>query len=453
MIEVKHDHKLNFPTIEVPMTREGGAGTGPEQDSVVKQSDVEGILAPLLRYNNMSITLDQIRRLRLSGGSVPYIDVEIKDSMNLIKDLDAPGMDNFLYLQILPPFDDAYKKVQLRFQITSSHIEYGTVYLSGVYYLPHLYDRDMKAYGMVSTYQLFEEISNKHSLGFCSNVEDTQDKRFIYNPNIDDISLLNQQITYAGNDKHVFEWWIDFWNNINLVDIYNEYTTIYPDDDLKIWIDSVFFVHDQDNKNEPELRTATFTNSPIMFMDPLYIRTYKPITGTTQTDQIVDVYSINNQEVTTSLIQDGDVKYNTQVNYNYGGEYFGNFDYLTRSYTRNLFLSKLYSQSIEVHLCKPLLGIFRGSKVNLLWYNVNSYMTADMDTTDIESNIPLPDDSYNVRNSEMTYVLDRTVSGQYYISDITIEYEEGKWDTTVILNRSAEDINKVNPPDEEILKN
>ena len=166
MIEVKHDPKIEFPTIEIPMLHEDEENPY----SPIKQTNVEGVLVPLFRYNNYTITFDNVVRMKLTCDNVPRITVVFLDSYGIIKPLDTPGVDSVLYLQILPPFDDAYKKIQLGFRITNVKIKGSLVSLSGSYYVPKIEQNVMKPYGFLSTYDLFEKVSNEYGLGFCSNV-------------------------------------------------------------------------------------------------------------------------------------------------------------------------------------------------------------------------------------------------------------------------------------------
>lgn len=446
MIEVKHDPKIEFPTIEIPMLHEDEENPY----SPIKQTNVEGVLVPLFRYNNYTITFDNVVRMKLTCDNVPRITVVFLDSYGIIKPLDTPGVDSVLYLQILPPFDDAYKKIQLGFRITNVKIKGSLVSLSGSYYVPKIEQNVMKPYGFLSTYDLFEKVSNEYGLGFCSNVSGTQDERYIYNANKKPLSFLNDEIVYAGEKEHVFEWWVDFWNNINLVDIYKEYTKPVPDDELLIWItDNLSQSANPDSSNpEPYQQSAVLCNIPAMAPTDLFIRDYTPkVSAGGTTDMNFEVYMLDKQDRYSTLIQDGDVKKNIVENYEYGGEIFGDFDYLTRRATRNMFIRKINSQVIEVKTKNPLLGLMKGGHINMLWYDTNNIIIDKYITDEVESNIPVGDD-FVIGDDK--YKINKTISGQYYISNITYEYDgEQGWVTTYILSRSADMINRVNEPAKE----
>lgn len=446
MIEVKHDHKLKFPPIKVPMYSEDI-----EAPEIYKQSVIEGAMVPLLKFNNIVITFEMVRYMKLSCNPTPSIVVEIEDFMDLVTLLDQPDRDNVLYLQILPPFDDAYKKIQLSFYITKTKKNGKNITLIGKYYIPGLFDAYMKPYGIISTYDLFDQVSNELSMGFCSNVDGTQDERYIYNPNKKIDELLDQEVTFAGNNgdneddkKHVFSWWIDFWNNINLVDLYKEYGEIVDEEDMYIWISNDF--KNTDSIPEPIRAVAAFSNNPLMVGNPLYITEYTPRLNTTEvTDMVFETFAMKEQKASAVLIQDGDVHNDIFKDYVYGGEVFGDFDYLSQRACRNMFLSKIHSQYIEIHSELPLLGLMKGGHVNLWWYDINKPLKSPGDDKNISTNAPVPDsESAEINDPDLKISLNKTVSGQYYIVDIVYEYlGHMQWDVKYILSRSADGIQRL----------
>lgn len=446
MITLKHEHQLSFPTIEVPMMAEDEDNNTRD----VKQSAVEGIFVPLFRFNNLTINFLMVSSMTLTCKPIPKIQITIQDHANLIKNLDTPGKDNMLYMQVLPPFDNAYKKIQMAFYITDSRIDGSSVTLWGEYSAPNIWDSEMKTYGLTTTYELFDEVSTAHKLGFCSNIDNTEDKRYIYNPNKNMAAFLDDEVEFGGNEKHVLEWWIDFWNNINLVDIFEEYSKVVEEDDMKIWISTNLMDVDGNNDPEPQEVVAAFSNHPVMTNSPMFITEYTPITnGTEASDINFEVYSMLDLDCQSTLIQDGDVHDCPVLKYKYGGEKFGEFDYLTQQATRDLFLSKINAQVIQIEVGMPLLGIIKGDKVNIWWYDINNPATDQVDNSEIESNIPLPD---NQVDTEGSYMINKTISGQYSVLDIELNFNmESGWKNIFTLGRMADSIQRLNPPDKESL--
>jgi len=444
MITVKSDPKLVFPDIEVPMTSEGETNNM----SGIRQTNVTGILVPLIRFNNQTIDFQQVKRMTLINGTIPELRLTFEDYAGVIKSTDTPSPDNVLYLQILPPFDDAYKKICLSFYVTNIKIRGTEITISASYNIPGWYDNKMKPYGLLSTYELFENVANEYGLGFCSNMENSQDERWIYNPNNTPNAFLNKEIEFSGNKEHVFEWWIDLWNNLNLVDVYKEYNEILSDEDMMIWIsDSFNDASSPDVVAKPMKRPAVLCNHMNLSVESLFFHNYVPkLKSGAGTDINFEVFSMNDLESTSALIQNGDVHKSVIMEYQYGGEVFGDFDYLTQRSARGMFLNKINSQTIEVTLYKPQLGLIKGGHVNVWWFDTNNVVVSDIDNSQVESNIPLPD---NIVDGDTTYTINKSVSGQYYISNILFEYNVGKWAITYTLSRPADQINRLNEPSNE----
>ena len=155
---------------------------------------------------------------------------------------------------------------------------------------------------------------------------------------------------------------------------------------------------------------------------------------------------MNDLESSSALIQNGGVHKSIIMEYQYGGEVFGDFDYLTQRSARGMFLNKINSQTIEITLYKPQLGLIKGGHVNVWWFDTNNVVVSDIDNSQVESNIPLPD---NIVDGDTTYTINKSVSGQYYISNILFEYNVGKWAITYTLSRPADQINRLNEPSNE----
>lgn len=447
MIEVRRDHHLELLEIRVPITNNGETGQG----EVKQQTKVDGILAPLVRIGEYTIPSSLISYMSLTCHNIPKISIVVDDAMYITKILDSPSNDNRLQLQIIPAVSDTYRKINLMFYISDSVVEGASIMINGTYYIPGIYDSVIKAYGRISTYELFDSISEEYSLGFSSNVSGTQDVRWIYNPNQSIVELMDNQIEFSGADRsniseqdiHVFDWWIGWWNELNLVDVYKEYNEILSDDQMQVWMESSRSVITAEEDKKTERMLKMFTNAPVMSSTQNYMLDYTPTTVLPEsTDLNLEVYIMDEISSTSTIVVDGDIKNNILARYEYGGEVFGEYDYLTRKACRKILYSKIMGNCIEVIMRAPLFGYIKGSKVNVYWYDINNHATGELQkrlNEQIESNIPLPD---NIETAEMQGVINKTVSGQYYIVDTELEYDRGEWRHKFILSRSAKQIQK-----------
>lgn len=466
MIETKFDPTIILPDIKMPIYSENesndpeGINYGADYNTdVLQQTKVDGVMVPLVRIGNQTVFFTQIVDMHLYISRVPMLDITIDDQLGLIKNMDTPSWDNTMQLQILPPFEGAYKKINLLFYITSTNINGSILSLSAIYHLPNIWDHRMKAYGEITTYEYMEMTAKEYGLGFASNISSTEDKRYIYNPMLSQVDHIDNVVSYAhdNTDKSIFTWWIDYWNTLNLVNIYTEYGEVLPEDKMQIWtVDKNPSIGGDDNTQIPTKMLAVFSNSPILQQSQLYIDGYVPeYSSPGVTDQIFDTYSMDNLEQTTTLIENGDVKDNLQQKYVYGGEFFGEYDYLARRAAKNMMISKIGAKSIRVSINIPTLGLIQGGKVNLWWYDDNNYITGPITeyvNDDVKSNIELPE---SIRIDDGGWIINKMISGQYYINEMSFRYHtQFQWSQEFVLSRDGKETEKYNPPElEDIEKN
>lgn len=454
IITVEFDNTLTQSEITMPLLSSSPAEAGNEnvQNATEKaQTSVFGIQTPLIQINSTIIDFDAVRYFTLkSNGSLPELTMIVQDRYELINNIDKPGLDNEVRIQILPKFDNAYKKINLTFYISSIQVNGGLIRLSCIYKLSPLLSSQYKSFGETDTYSLFKQIAMETGLGFATNLGTLDDNRYVYCDNKSLLDIMNQEISYGNANVHVLDWWVDLWNNINLVDIKERYNTIDTDDDLMIWISGQVNEIGQDIEHTPNKVVATLTNYPGLSNSELYINKYvintsPGIVSSAGSDKIYGVYEDSKYEYMDYMVQDGDIKHDIFTKYEYLGENYGDYNYMLAKYLRTAYIQKINSETITVSLKSPLLGIMRGHKVNFVRY-VNDSKIEDklkileengIINRNIESNIPLTDYEMTEDSGNGRFVIDKTVSGQYLVLDVAITYTNDIWDYTLTLVKPA----------------
>ena len=446
MITVKTDPTLKLPTIEVPIFSEDPSADpeGGHADAS-KQTKLMGVMTPLIKFDKYVIMFTDVEYFRLYiSRSVPRMHCTIVDSLGFIGALSTPGSDNQIQMQIIPPFDNAYRKINLTMFITDSEIDGNRITFDAVYYIPKLWDNQMRAYGNITSYELFEQVANQLGLGFASNVAGTNDRRWIYNPNRHVVDLLNREIDFAGDSDaiggKIYKWWIDYWNRINLVEIVSEYSSVetLP----KIWVLGSRITEPMNEEEpEPTQTDPVICNIQELSTSGVYSKNMYPVNNPADyTDKNFEVYSMTDLDRYSTVVQDGDVYKQIIMDYEYGGEVFGDYDYLSQRMTNQMFTSKILAQYMSVEMPDAVLALPKGSKVNLNWYDYQ-YMHKDLlKDDDVKSNIPLED--IDDSDEEGAPVLNRMLSGQYYIYDEEIKFANGTWMSTLTLIRPASGVTK-----------
>lgn len=451
-IKLEFDNKLTFSDIIMPLLSssqaEVGDGVRPNVDRM--QTSVFGIQVPLISINSTVIDFDAVSYFSLScTGPTPSLTMMVEDRWELISNIDKPRQDNEVRIQILPRFDDAYKKINMTFYISSINVMGKQVRLTCTYKVPKLIMSRIAAMGELDTYTIFKNAAIDTELGFATNITQGDDKRYVYSDNRSWVELLNNEIQFSGKDNQMLDWWVDFWNNINLVDIHERYTTIDPDDDMMIWVAGQVNEIGVDQEVKPQQVVATLHDHPGMTNSELYVTGYMIVNNpgvqtAMGTDKVYSIYEDVKNEYLDYLIQDGDIKEDIFTKYMYLGEGYGEYNYLLQKEIRLGLLQKINSETVKITLKSPLLGVMRGHKVNFMKYVNDDKIEAKMQNLEevgvidrsVDTNIPTKDYELNTTNPDGNYRLDKTVSGQYLVTGVEIIYDNG-WKYTLTLARPA----------------
>lgn len=453
-INIKFDNTLQDIEVTRPMypTSESTDGAGMENSEIM----INGVIAPVVKFNNQTINWKSVISMKISSsGPLPVLDLTFYDDDNTAALLDTPGPDNTVVIVITPPFDGIYKKIKLRFYIKDIRIDIYSrkVTCSGDYYVDGLNDCALEAFGQMTTPEFFEEISKRLKLGYCTNVENVEDNRFIYINNQSYLDSLKRVCHEGGKQDCVLDWWIDMWNNVNLVDIYDKFLG-QTDDNLTVFGVKNYDMVDSSSKVYPIEMPATITNDFRLKAMPLYVSKFDLVNDNAKnrrsgTDRAVTTYDIERDLTRDLLVQDGSgVKANIFKKYKYDGEYYGESGtWLEAPEYASMMQQKMNNFAIRVELPMPCFGLMRGGRVNVEWYDESNITDAVYkQNIGMESNIPLPeDDETQDMTDPGTQRLNRKISGQYYIvsSDITYRNKGNQvaLNQTLVLSRPVQTYN------------
>lgn len=445
-ILVEIDPTITHPEISIPLQRTSPAEVGKDYDGnqvAIQQTSVHGIIAPLIQINNTVIDFDKVVDFQLHGGGVlPTVSLTVIDEYNLVAQFDTPSNDNSLCIQILPPFENAYKKINLTFYITSIRTSRdGYITLSGSYKLPALTESRLECLGQLDTKTLFTTIATATGLGLASNCQTGNDSRYVYCAQESYLDIMKNEIGRGGSETEILDWWIDWWDYINLANVYERYQANDPDEDLMIWISGQ---HDEVLEGV-EIKAvqapSTLINLPNargtdLFILEYHIRNKSGMNMSKGTDRGYGIYSENNEDYADTLIQDGDIKQDIFIKREYLGEQYGDYNYLIMPSMREAFLQKMQTETLEVELQAPVLGLMRGHRVNVQWYINDSNWTQKMESlADKDLLGDASSEILNEDNSPGNWVLDQSISGQYLIIGCDLSFTNNRWIYKLILTR------------------
>lgn len=425
-------------------------------DTEIQQTKVFGVLMPLLALNGIVVDFGDVHVFELDyTGTIPRIKFAFRDRNNLLKNVSNPGNDNEFRVQIIPPMDNAYKKIDLTFMCNEIRVDSGIVSGEGEYKLTKFTQAQFKALGQLSTYELLDKVSIETGLGFAANVEATKDARYIQCQFESFKDVIDREMPKSGSsESQVFDWWIDVWNNLILCDLYDRINSEDTEDDMMIWAACNDNDASMNDEVVPTKTPAIFTNHPVRDNTDLHVDDYdiqtQPASQSRGNSVALSVYEENKKEYVDHYIADGDIKKNEFVQFEYAGEVYGDYNYLLAEKARDIYLKKIKSEIVVIHLRKPQFSINRGDQLRFVWFD-NDTADAQMydrmeelgikqSTETLATEIGWLKDWDMTRDDENNPMrLNFQLSGQYTCIGHYIAYnnESQQWDTWLYLTRPA----------------
>lgn len=441
-INLVFDNQLQQTPIEVPLV------APPHEDgdnmTEINQVMLHGVCTPVVSICGIVFDFDKVTKMTLYDNErIPSLELCVDDVEKRLSSISNPKSDNEIRLQILPPFDDAYKKIDLTFYINDIDVRGSRVTVSAIYKLPDIYISRLKSFGEIDTYNLFKTIASECLLGFASNCEENDgDKRFVYCNNISYEDLMNREIRMASNADNIYDYWIDVWNNINYVNVKQRFIDKDPEEEMELWCMATPSSGniESSNVNQPVLTEAVISNHPLRG-GQLHVTKYNISNNIGRnkekgTDRVYTIYK--DGAIIDSLIEDGNVQNDIFTKYYYLGENIGEYEYLTAISFYDSFSDIINKNTIEVNLAFPMLGIMRGSHVKFLWYDNNFFQKQDIELLggDMEDEI---DQSEEIIDPDKL-MINKQISGEYLVHKTILNYNKGVWKNTLILTRPEEEI-------------
>lgn len=405
MIKVLRDPSLKKPKIEVLHNTEQ------EKDTMVDQTKVFGTMVPLVAIDGIAIDFSEVQTLRIENTfstKLPTCEFSFLDSKGLFKNYYSTKA-HYIQIIILPPFDNAYKKINLVFEISKFNVDSSTIAEisgTGIYKCNELYDSRFEFLGSnISTFNLFNTISENTKLGLASNITEStiDDKRFMNIPHISYKDLMESEITKSGtNENIVLDYWIDYWDYLNINNIFELFTSNSQNKTelTKVWVASNNMAVSTVDNVEPVKVDMALSNHPALSGTDLFIKDHSIEQNITKlknsgTSKVLSIYNNNTKEWVDHTIEisktetsnNSDSEFLTEptkTTFEYTGELYENYDSYFSNRARETFLKKITKEIHYFTLTRPILGVLKGDTFEVHYFTNDSintdYQDADKDT-------------------------------------------------------------------------
>lgn len=456
-IEVVRDPTIEQSEIVFPVMTPEAEGIDSPDDvpSETQQTKVFGVLVPILAINDIAVDWSDVLDFILDDSKrVPTCKFKVFDRGNIFGKYKHLGNDNELRVQILPPHENTYRKVNLTFLINSIEVSGQVVTGEATYKLIDFTSSRFKALGELSTYDLADRISTETGLGFASNIKGADDKRYIQCSYESYKDVLSREIEGSeASESIVLDWWVDLWNYINLCNLWDRVNSTDSDEDMGVWVSSTTNDTTGNSSSEPLLMPAVFTNNPAYENTEAHASGYEIINSPTPpsrgADVVMSVFEDDKNEWIEHLVGDGDIKKNKFVKYEYLGEVYGSYNYFVTEKLRSFYLAKLKSEVLAVRTGRPQLGLLRGSQCKFVWYDNDTRVKRDEGRLEEVGVLPSDEDlaeqlgdlaEWNIDSGKDDgLMINKQYSGRYTSIGQVIHFsgDTQEWDCWVYLVRPA----------------
>lgn len=457
-IEVIRDPNVELSPIVHNLTQPSSTEDPEANDNIseIQQTKVAGILAPIIAVNGVAVDFSDVYSFELDyTGTVPRIKFSFRDRCKMLGRYSQPGNDSEIRVQILPPADNTYKKIDLVFMCTSISVEGETVTGEADYKLAKFTGSQFKALGQVSTYDLFDKISTETGLGFAANTAGTEDARYMQCQFESYKDIVEREMELSCSDAdHVYDWWVDVWNNLILCDLYDRINSEDEESDMMVWTTENIDNGSVHEEVTPIKTPAIFTNHPIRENSDLFVLDYDvqndPASQATGNAVALSVYEENKKEYIDHFIADGDIQKNEFTQFEYAGEVYGDYNYLLARKAREIYIRKVKSEIITIHLNHPQLSINRGDQLRFVWYDPDTLDAINQDHLEevgvIKGNDELStilgwvkDWDFSKELADNPLRINAQFSGQYTCIGqyISFNRDSMQWDCWLYLTRPA----------------
>jgi len=405
---------------------------------------IDGIQTPIIALDGKYIASASIIKFELSvDDCAPHLELTINDKDHLFANTNIPAEIDRVQVKLIPTEDGKFASIDLIFKAYDVVVKpNGVTVMSGKYYVDGLYDEITEAFGNISTYNLADKLSNRLGLGFATNIITDTTERFQYIASNSIFDCLKKSV----KDTVSYSFWIDFWNNVNIVDtsaIY--YSDVKPP---QIWVAPLGNFADISQKKMVE-EDCIVTNKISAANSQLYIPAYSAgSSAIVNYSKVITTWNESTKEQVQVQLCGTAGNYNDIVMKDYLGESPDKFNELQNGQKNEYLQNKIFSQVLRFKLSGVCFGIFKGSRIQFDWYEQDTKLksTASTDTTgsssyDNDSNIgskEIPD------STEVKQILNKLLSGFYMVTNQKITFKNGYLQTDYEISQNTREVKQIN---------
>jgi hypothetical protein len=473
------DPKITPPRIDLLDLETKGSDRKFRTPEVTGYASQLGKLAPLVKIGNVRISEASIISMNVYLNSmVPTIHLSIIDPVGSMTSVTFPKTNPLMTVYVAPNHSKL-KSFSQTFLITSvipipldnTSTRYD---FFGELYVPNLRGNFVKSYSKLTSGQTLKKVAEELGLGFATNEDITNDSMTWINPNLTYKSFIKSVADHSyKNETSFFDCFIDRYYILNFVNVerqfnqdkdvsegYSSYSTeaidnsrtlnsqdlVNPDVQVPLVLsngsmmsqlsDRRILNHSMISDNGEILKEEGFRKRVIMYRhgetDPVKNWFVEPISSARS-----ESGSVHQTPLLDDFVKNDVVKW---MGTDYGNSH-PNYKFAKLINTHNRLETE--KNMLQIELPGFNHNIARGSRVAVAIYSTRYKQMIDDTTQDDKSstNSQRNDTTSNQDGGMATEILDKYLSGFYYVKEITYHYEiikpTGRFTTRMMLSRRS----------------
>lgn len=218
---------------------------------------------PFVYYNGVQISYRDVQNLKLSHkGILPAVEVTMLDSYGILREDGFPHDDTLITVYISSRSDNL-RSIHMDFKIVDFKDLGDNMYsLIGICHTPEMYLRKFKSYKGKTSHETLQEVARECGLGFCSNINNSDDKMNYINTGFKNNEFMEQVINNSYVSENSYQYiYIDYFYNLCYVDLEKELQRDNKDDKQVVSYGWKYFNSEKEDKDKDEQTIELFLSN------------------------------------------------------------------------------------------------------------------------------------------------------------------------------------------------
>ncbi len=213
---------------------------------------------PFIWYNGVQISYQDVHKFSLfHRGILPALEITVFDSFGILREDGFPH-DDTLVTVYLNSKSLNLRSIHMDFKILEFKDNGNNNYtLTGICNVPEIYLRRFSSFNSKTSHEAIQDVAKQCGLGFCSNINNSEDKMTWINPGFKNLEFIENIISNSYVSETSFQYcYIDYYYNFCYMDLGKELERDVSQDKMVVGFGYKFLNGTEEDKDTDEETTT-----------------------------------------------------------------------------------------------------------------------------------------------------------------------------------------------------